>query len=81
MRFDKFTVKAQEAVVRGQELAQRRNNAEILPLHILASLVQEEEGVVGPLLQKLGINVQGLEQRIDADRAGKIVARSLAGRL
>jgi len=51
MRFDKFTVKAQEAVVRGQELAQRRNNAEILPLHILASLVQEEEGVVGPLLQ------------------------------
>jgi ATP-dependent Clp protease ATP-binding subunit ClpB len=67
MRFDKFTVKAQEAVVRAQELAQRRNNAEILPLHVLASLVQEEEGVVGPLLQKLGANTQGLEQRIEAE--------------
>src|SRR6185437_3161709 len=67
MRFDKFTVKAQEAVVRAQELAQRRNHAEILPLHVLASLVAEEEGVVGPLLQKLGVNVQGLEQRIEAE--------------
>src|SRR4051794_32182530 len=67
MRFDKFTVKAQEAVVRAQELAQRRNNAEILPLHVLASLIAEEEGVVGPLLQKLGVNTQGLEQRIEAE--------------
>ncbi|HEY8746825.1 MAG TPA: ATP-dependent chaperone ClpB [Tepidisphaeraceae bacterium] len=67
MRFDKFTVKAQEAVVRAQELAQSRNHAEILPLHVLASLVQEEEGVVAPLLQKLGVNIQGLAQRIEAE--------------
>ena len=38
MRFDKFTIKAQEAVVRAQELAQQRNHAEILPLHLLAAL-------------------------------------------
>jgi ATP-dependent Clp protease ATP-binding subunit ClpB len=66
MRFDKFTVKAQEAVVRAQELAQRRNNAEILPLHILASLLDESEGVVHPLLQKLGANVAGIQQRVSA---------------
>jgi ATP-dependent Clp protease ATP-binding subunit ClpB len=67
MRFEKFTVKAQEAVVRAQELAQSRNHAEILPLHVLASLVQEEEGVVAPLLQKLGVNIQGLSRRIEAE--------------
>jgi ATP-dependent Clp protease ATP-binding subunit ClpB len=54
MRFDKFTVKAQEAVVRAQELAQKHDNAEILPLHVLAALIAETDGVVKPLLEKLG---------------------------
>jgi len=67
MRFDKFTVKAQEAVVRAQELAQRRNHAEILPLHLLAALLEETDGVVHPLLQKLGANVAGIEQRVAAE--------------
>ena len=67
MRFEKFTVKAQEAVVRAQELAQRRNNAEILPLHVLAALLGETEGVIQPLLQKLGANVAGIQQRVDAE--------------
>src|SRR5689334_5586981 len=67
MRFDKFTVKAQEAVQRAQELAQRRNHSEILPLHLLAALLQEDEGVVHPLLQKLGANVAGIEQRVEAE--------------
>src|SRR5690242_6080014 len=57
MRFDKFTVKAQEAVVRAQELAQRRDHAKILPLHLLAALLAEEEGVVLPLVQKIGAEV------------------------
>ena len=67
MRFDKFTVKAQEAVVRGQELAQRRNHAELLPLHLLAALLAETDGVVHPLLEKLGANVAGIEQRVEAE--------------
>ena len=54
MRLDKFTIKAQEAVVRAQELAQQRDHSEILPLHLLAALLGEKEGVVLPLLQKLG---------------------------
>ena len=57
MRFDKFTVKAQEAVVRAQEIAQRRDHSEILPLHLLAALLAEEEGVVMPLLQKIGADL------------------------
>src|SRR5687768_9524403 len=57
MRFDKFTLKAQEAVVRAQELAQQRDHSEILPLHLLAALLAQKEGVVLPLLQKIGTDV------------------------
>ena len=57
MRFDKFTVKAQEAVVRAQELAQKHDNAEILPLHVLGALLAETDGVVKPLLEKVGAPV------------------------
>src|SRR5258706_738419 len=54
MRLDKFTVKAQEAVARAQEIGQQRDHSEVSPLHLLASLLAEEEGVVRPVLQKLG---------------------------
>src|SRR5688572_13156721 len=57
MRFDKFTLKAQEAVMRAQEFAQQRDHSEILPLHLLAALLAEKEGVVLPLLQKIGADV------------------------
>ena len=66
MRFEQFTVKAQEAVARAQEIAQRRDNAEILPLHLLASLLAEKDGVVQPLLQKLGADAEQLQQQIDS---------------
>ena len=66
MRFDKFTVKAQEAVVRAQELAQQRNHAEIQPIHLLSALLDEDEGVVHPLLQKLGSNVVAIKQQVAA---------------
>jgi ATP-dependent Clp protease ATP-binding subunit ClpB len=61
MRFDKFTVKGQEAVVRAQEMAQSADNAELTPLHLLAALLAEEEGVVRPLLQKMGVNIAQLQ--------------------
>src|SRR5207253_2679480 len=62
MRFDKFTVKAQEAVVGAQELAQKHDNPEILPLHLLGALLAETDGVVQPLLQKLGVRVDRVRQ-------------------
>jgi ATP-dependent Clp protease ATP-binding subunit ClpB len=54
MRLDKFTIKAQEAVVGAQQLAQERGHASIMPLHLLYALLQETDGVVRPLVQKLG---------------------------
>ena len=66
MRFDKFTIKAQEAVVRAQELAQQHNHAELLPLHLLAAMLSEKEGVFHPLLQKLGANINAIEPAVTA---------------
>jgi ATP-dependent Clp protease ATP-binding subunit ClpB len=62
MRFDKLTIKAQEAVTRAQELAQRKDHAEFLPLHLLAGLLEETDGVVLPLLQKLGVQIPRIQQ-------------------
>ena len=66
-RFDKLTIKAQEAVQRSQELAAERGNPQIDPLHLLAALVGETEGVVRPILDKIGANRQQLERIITAE--------------
>ena len=65
INLNQFTVKAQEAVMRAQELAQQRGNPEILPLHVLASLLAETEGVVRPVLQKVGADLTALSQRVE----------------
>jgi ATP-dependent Clp protease ATP-binding subunit ClpB len=62
MRFDKLTIKAQEAITRAQELAQQKDHAEVLPLHLLAGLITETDGVVVPLLQKLGVQIPRVQQ-------------------
>jgi ATP-dependent Clp protease ATP-binding subunit ClpB len=67
MRFDKLTVKAQEAVARSQEIAQQRNHAEVLPLHLLAALISETEGVVRPLLEKVGANSGRIQSVVESE--------------
>jgi ATP-dependent Clp protease ATP-binding subunit ClpB len=61
MLLDKFTIKAQEAVSAAQQLAQRHDHPEITPLHLLAALLAEEEGVVRPLLQKIGADLAQIQ--------------------
>src|SRR5881409_809404 len=58
IRWDKFTVKAQEAVQRANELASEHGNPELVPLHLLASLLEDKEGIVPPVLEKIGIGPQ-----------------------
>src|SRR5581483_4755611 len=60
IRWDKFTVKAQEAVQRGSELASEHGNPELLPVQLLAALVGDREGIMPPVLEKIGIGVQAL---------------------
>lgn len=57
-RFDKLTVKSQEAVAAAQSTAQAEGHAELDSLHVLNALLQDEEGVVVPLLKKIGTNVE-----------------------
>ncbi len=65
MNFQKFTIKSQEAVQNAQEIAASYSNQTIEPEHLLAALVQDSEGVVVPLLQKLGVNVDHIRIKIN----------------
>ena len=60
IRWEKFTVKAQEAVQRGNDLASEHGNPELLPLHLLAALLEDKEGIVQPVLEKIGIGPQAV---------------------
>src|SRR4051794_6699518 len=66
-RFDKLTVKAQEAVQRAQELASEAGNPQMEPVHLLAALLDETEGIVRPVLEKMGANVGQLETIVGAE--------------
>jgi ATP-dependent Clp protease ATP-binding subunit ClpB len=54
IRWEKLTVKAQEAIQRGVELAAQNGNPEVLPAHIMAALLEDKEGIVVPVLEKVG---------------------------
>ncbi|MFN8105613.1 MAG: ATP-dependent chaperone ClpB [Acidimicrobiia bacterium] len=68
MAFDvnRLTIKSQEAVAAAQSLARERNHQFLEPEHLLHALVSQPEGVVLPLLQKLGINARMLRDRVEA---------------
>jgi ATP-dependent Clp protease ATP-binding subunit ClpB len=54
MRFDRMTLKAQEALQESQTLAQSHGHAEVRPLHLVLALTRQAEGIVPPILEKLG---------------------------
>src|SRR5688572_18469859 len=57
MRLDKFTLRAQDAIQSGIELAERNQHQQVEPEHLLAAMLEQEEGIVRPLIGKLGANV------------------------
>jgi len=60
IRWDKLTLKAQEAVQRANDLATEHGNPELLPVHLLAALVEDKDGIVPPVLEKIGIGAQAV---------------------
>src|SRR5213082_2335773 len=58
MRLDKFTLRGQEAIQAGIELAERNQNQQVEPEHLLCAMLEQPEGTVRPLLGKIGANVQ-----------------------
>lgn len=59
-RFEKLTQKAQEAVAAAQSAASASGNPEITPLHLLTALLEERDGIIKPLLEKMGSSPQRL---------------------
>ena len=64
IRWDKFTVKAQEAVQRANDIASEHGNPELLPMHLLAALIEDQEGIVVPVLEKIGVGAQAVLSEI-----------------
>jgi ATP-dependent Clp protease ATP-binding subunit ClpB len=67
LRFDKMTVKAQEALQVAQEIAARHENQAVEPVHLLEALVEQQDGVVPPLLARLGIRIEQLAREIERE--------------
>src|SRR5271156_970521 len=65
LRFDKFTVKAQEALQSAQDMASRTGQQQVEPLHLLWALAAQGDGVVPPLLEKLGGSPTSLASEIE----------------
>jgi len=67
---DKFTIKAQEALQAAHELAASRAHQELNPEHVLAALLDQQDGITGALLRKLGVDPglvrQSVAQALDA---------------
>jgi ATP-dependent Clp protease ATP-binding subunit ClpB len=66
-RPDKLTVKAQEAVQAAQQSAESAGNPQILPLHLLQALINESDGIMRPLLDKMGIPRARLQNIVTGD--------------
>ena len=67
MTLDKFTLKAQEAVIRAQQMAGEHNHQQIEAEHLLKSLLDDHEGVALAILKKLGSNVGLIMSRVDEE--------------
>jgi len=66
MRLDKFTVKAQEALQAAQSMADQHDHQAIEPEHLLVALLEQREGVVGPVLAKLGARPEAIQRELQA---------------
>jgi ATP-dependent Clp protease ATP-binding subunit ClpB len=63
---DRFTIKTQEALQAAQRLAEERHNPQFVPEHLLAVLLEQESGVVAPVLDKLGADPGSLRAAVNA---------------
>ena len=69
MTFDKFTIKAQEAIQEAVNLAQRAGQQSIEPVHLLKGVISKGKDVTNYIFQKLGVNAQQIETLVDQEIA------------
>ncbi|MBW1765869.1 MAG: hypothetical protein JRJ65_02325, partial [Deltaproteobacteria bacterium] len=66
MRFDRFTIKAQEIIQNAQQLAERLGHQQIEPEHFIRVMLEQREGVISPILGKIGVSQDQLIKEIEA---------------
>ena len=69
MNLNRYTQRAQEAIVASQELAQSYNHSQIEPDHLLLALLQQESGVAGEILRQVGADPDAVARQIESDLA------------
>ena len=67
MRYDKFTMKAQEALASAQQLAMARSSSFVSALHLLSVLLEDQEGVIGLILKKIGSNIARVKEMTESE--------------
>jgi ATP-dependent Clp protease ATP-binding subunit ClpB len=67
MRIDRLTAKMQEALQESQTLASSLHHQELTPEHLMLALLRQPDGLVRPLLEKLGVRTQSIEERLDSE--------------
>jgi ATP-dependent Clp protease ATP-binding subunit ClpB len=67
MKFDKFTVKAQEALATSQQLAMARSHTAVTPMHLLSALLEDQQGLAVMILKKIGSNVSRIRDMIESE--------------
>ncbi|MEW4487354.1 ATP-dependent chaperone ClpB [Thalassoglobus sp. JC818] len=67
IQFDKFTTKAQKAVQDAHSIAEGKHNRQLLPLHLLAALIQDPEGIPRAILKKIGVEATRLSTMVDGE--------------
>src|SRR3989344_5645797 len=82
-QFNRFTIKAQEALQSAQELALQHSHGEFNALHLLSSLLTDNQSLVQPLLLKAGVSLENLDKAIQEEliRLPKIFGTSTVGQL
>ena len=65
IRFDRLTLKSQDALQKSQAIAERHNHQQIDVEHLLSALLEQEEGVVIPILKKLGADPKKITKELE----------------
>ena len=81
MNYDQFTLKAQDAIQEANSIAQQEDHSEIGTEHLLLALLQQEDGVVPPLVERIGVKVNTLIDKVNTllDSYPKITGNAQIG--
>jgi len=65
--FNRFTIKAQEALQNGQEMAASKNNGEFKALHLLLALISDGQSLVQPIIEKSGASLEQIDKSVEEE--------------